>query len=60
VKRDATGPRRRLPTLTPILEPAPASAAAAPVDVEGWAARWVEAILEAEGITPLQNEHEAA
>jgi hypothetical protein len=50
--------RRQLPALTPVLEPAPA--AAAPADLEGWAAQWVAAILEVEGITPLQNEHEAA
>lgn len=53
-----TRSRRRLPALTPVLEPAPP--AAVPVDLEGWAAQWVEAILEAEGITPRQNEHEAA
>lgn len=51
-------PRRRLPELTPVVEPAPS--VAAPVDLEGWAAQWVAAILEAEGITPLQNEDEAA
>jgi hypothetical protein len=60
VKRIPATPRRRPSALTVVLETAPAPAIIPPFDVEGWAERWVAAILEAEGITPLQNEHEAA